>query len=48
MKAGLQIPRNHSVIAVIIEWRDRIALFRRSSLLGYDSGLWHRITELWK
>lgn len=44
MKAGLQIPRDHSVVAVVVEWRDRITLFRRSGLLAHDSCPWHRIT----
>ncbi|MCG2624727.1 NUDIX domain-containing protein [Arthrobacter sp. I2-34] len=32
------------VIAAVVEWRGRIALFRRSRSLGHDSGRWHCIT----
>lgn len=32
------------VVAVIIEWRGRIALFRRSQSVGHDRGRWHCIT----
>lgn len=44
MNSGYDVPRDHVVIAVVIEWRGRIALFKRSGLLGHDSGLWHCIT----
>lgn len=44
MNSLYKIPRDHTVIAVVIEWRGRIALFRRSGSLGHDSGLWHCIT----
>ena len=33
-----------AVIAVVIEWRGRLALFRRSESVGHDRGLWHCIT----
>ena len=38
------IPQDHVVIAAVVQWRGRIALFRRSRRLGHDSGLWHCIT----
>jgi ADP-ribose pyrophosphatase YjhB (NUDIX family) len=38
------IPAGQTVVAVIIEWRGKIALFRRSRRLNHDSGLWHCIT----
>lgn len=38
------IPTGNTVIAAVIQWQGRIALFRRSSRLGHDSGLWHCIT----
>ncbi|MEC3853672.1 NUDIX domain-containing protein [Paenarthrobacter ureafaciens] len=38
------IPRSRTVVAVILEWRGKIALFRRSHLLSHDQGLWHCIT----
>jgi 8-oxo-dGTP pyrophosphatase MutT (NUDIX family) len=41
---GTGIPAGRTVIAVVIEWRGRIALFRRSGTVGHDSGLWHCIT----
>ena len=44
MNSGYDVPRDHVVIAVVIEWHGRIALFKRSGLLGHDSGLWHCIT----
>lgn len=33
-----------TVVAVIVEWRGRIALFKRSQSVGHDRGLWHCIT----
>ncbi|MGO4470817.1 NUDIX domain-containing protein [Arthrobacter sp. 2RAF6] len=33
-----------AVVAVIVRWRNRIALFRRSQTVGYDRGRWHCIT----
>jgi 8-oxo-dGTP pyrophosphatase MutT (NUDIX family) len=33
-----------AVVAVIIEWRGRVALFRRSQSVGHDRGRWHCIT----
>ncbi|MET3934533.1 NUDIX domain-containing protein [Arthrobacter sp. OAP107] len=38
------IPLDHIVIAAVIQWRGRIALFRRSRRPSHDSGLWHCIT----
>jgi 8-oxo-dGTP pyrophosphatase MutT (NUDIX family) len=42
--AAYDIPPDRIVIAAVVEWRGRIALFRRSRSLGHDSGLWHCIT----
>ncbi|MGF4041964.1 NUDIX domain-containing protein [Paenarthrobacter nitroguajacolicus] len=42
--AARDIPPGHTVIAAVVQWRDKIALFRRSRNLGHDSGLWHCIT----
>ncbi|BCW35823.1 hypothetical protein StoSoilA2_18790 [Arthrobacter sp. StoSoilA2] len=42
--AAIDIPAGNTVIAAVIEWRGKIALFRRSRRLGHDSGLWHCIT----
>jgi 8-oxo-dGTP pyrophosphatase MutT (NUDIX family) len=33
-----------AVVAVIVQWRDRIALFKRSQTVGHDRGRWHCIT----
>lgn len=33
-----------AVVAVVIEWRGRVALFKRSQSVGHDHGLWHCIT----
>ncbi len=43
-RAVHDIPADRTVIAAVIQWRDKIALFRRSGNLGHDSGLWHCIT----
>jgi 8-oxo-dGTP pyrophosphatase MutT (NUDIX family) len=42
--AAPAIPADRIVIAAVVEWRGRIALFRRSRSLGHDSGRWHCIT----
>lgn len=42
--ASIDIPVGHTVIATVIEWRGKVALFRRSQGLGHDSGRWHCIT----
>lgn len=44
MSSGYDVSRDPVVIAVVIECRGRIALFKRSGLLGHGSGLWHCIT----
>ena len=38
------IAAGHTVIAAVIEWKGRIALFKRSRRVGHDSELWHCIT----
>jgi 8-oxo-dGTP pyrophosphatase MutT (NUDIX family) len=38
------IPPGHAVVAVVIEWRGKIALLKRSRYLNHDRGLWHCIT----
>lgn len=43
-RAVHDIPADRTVIAAVIQWQDKIALFRRSGNLGHDSGLWHCIT----
>jgi 8-oxo-dGTP pyrophosphatase MutT (NUDIX family) len=32
------------VVAVVLGWRGRVGLFKRSALVGHDQGLWHCIT----
>jgi 8-oxo-dGTP pyrophosphatase MutT (NUDIX family) len=42
---AVDIPAGNTVIAAVIEWRGKIALFRRSRRPGqHDSGRWHCIT----
>jgi 8-oxo-dGTP pyrophosphatase MutT (NUDIX family) len=36
--------RHRTVVAVAVLWRGRIGLFRRSTSVDYDQGLWHCIT----
>lgn len=38
------IPGHTTVVAVVIEWRGKIALFKRSQHLHHDRGLWHCVT----
>jgi 8-oxo-dGTP pyrophosphatase MutT (NUDIX family) len=33
-----------AVVAVVLTWRERVGLFKRSSLVRYDAGAWHCIT----
>lgn len=35
---------NRTVVAVVVEWRGRIGLFRRSQSVRHDRGRWHCIT----
>ncbi|MFP3578983.1 NUDIX domain-containing protein [Arthrobacter sp. fls2-241-R2A-200] len=37
-----RLPRE--VIAAVVQWRGRIALFKRSQSVGHERGLWHCIT----
>lgn len=34
----------NEVVAVVLMWRGRIGLFKRSQAVGHDRGLWHCIT----
>src|SRR4051794_36125563 len=38
------IPPTRIVVAVIVQWRGLVALFRRSQAVRHDQGLWHCIT----
>jgi 8-oxo-dGTP pyrophosphatase MutT (NUDIX family) len=42
--AATNVSADHIVIAAVVEWRGRIALFKRSQRPGHDRGLWHCIT----
>ena len=45
--AGLQVPvpaPGRMVVAVVVEWRDKIALLKRSQHLAHDRGRWHCVT----
>lgn len=37
-------PQNGEVVAVVVTWRGRIGLFRRSKRVSSDAGRWHCIT----
>jgi 8-oxo-dGTP pyrophosphatase MutT (NUDIX family) len=39
-----QVPLSRTVVAVVVEWRGRIALFRRSDAVDHDRGRWHCVT----
>ena len=41
-KATTSLPRE--VIATVVQWHGRIALFKRSESVGHERGLWHCIT----
>ena len=44
MRRTIDIPPDRVVVAVILVWRGRIGLFRRSRQLSHDGGRWHCIT----
>ena len=35
---------NRTVVAVVVEWREKIALLKRSQNLHHDRGRWHCVT----
>lgn len=37
-------PREVAVVAVVLQWRHRVALFKRSQQVTHDQGLWHCVT----
>ena len=37
-------PRELDVVAVVLQCRGKIALFKRSQLVAHDQGLWHCVT----
>lgn len=42
--AATSVSADHIVVAAVVEWRGRIALFKRSQRPAHDRGLWHCIT----
>jgi 8-oxo-dGTP pyrophosphatase MutT (NUDIX family) len=38
------VPATQTVVAVVVQWRAKIALFKRSQSLRHESGQWHCIT----
>ena len=34
----------HNVVAVVLQWRGKIAMLKRSNTVGHDRGRWHCIT----
>jgi ADP-ribose pyrophosphatase YjhB (NUDIX family) len=45
--ADLQAPApapGRTVVAVVVEWREKIALLKRSQHLAHDRGRWHCVT----
>ena len=38
------IPLSNTVVAVVVEWRGKIALLKRSQNVSHDKGMWHCIT----
>lgn len=38
------IPLTNTVVAVVIEWRGKIALLKRSQTVRHDKSMWHCIT----
>ncbi|MBT8159783.1 MULTISPECIES: NUDIX domain-containing protein [Arthrobacter] len=37
-------PTGRTVVAVVVEWREKIALLKRSQSLHHDRGRWHCVT----
>ncbi|WP_181138450.1 NUDIX domain-containing protein [Streptomyces sp. Ru73] len=37
-------PLPRTVVAVVLSWRGRVGLFKRSRHVGHDAGLWHCVT----
>jgi ADP-ribose pyrophosphatase YjhB (NUDIX family) len=40
----LTCPASRTVVAVVVEWREKIALLKRSQNLHHDRGRWHCVT----
>ncbi len=38
------IPWSRPVVAVVLTWRGRVGLFKRSAAVAHDAGQWHCIT----
>lgn len=42
--APVHVPLERTVVAVVVEWRGRVVLLRRSVRVSHDTGLWHCVT----
>lgn len=43
-QTGMTHVRTRTVVAVVVLWRGRVGLFRRSASVDHDQGLWHCVT----
>lgn len=41
---AVDVPLSRTIVAVVVEWRGRLALFRRSGAVNHDRGRWHCVT----
>ena len=42
--APAHVPLSRTVVAVVVEWRERVLLLRRSERVCHDKGRWHCVT----
>lgn len=42
--APVDVPPSRTVVAVVVEWRERVLLLRRSERVFHDKGRWHCVT----
>ncbi|MFI9626597.1 NUDIX domain-containing protein [Streptomyces sp. NPDC052042] len=38
------VPAGREIVAVVLTWRGRVGLFKRSGAVGHDAGKWHCIS----
>lgn len=43
-QATVHVPLSRTIVAVVVEWRDRVLLLRRSERVCHDKGRWHCVT----
>ncbi|WP_276310131.1 NUDIX domain-containing protein [Nocardioides speluncae] len=43
-RESVDVPRSRTIVAVVVGWRGRTALFRRSAAVDHDRGRWHCVT----